>query len=198
MTPVPVPPFRPLAQHDLERLDDDALIAYMRAAGAAGHESAALALAMLVQGHRPNVRRRVLMKVPPQDVDDVTDEILAKALLSSFGGSSGGQFGSWMNTIAQRTIADHYRRGPGRLDTEPLEGRDLAVPDEQTVEIADAVERVLAGLSDAHRHVVEQWLRGFAASEIDGVSDANVHQIVSRFRRALRGQLGGGEKVEAT
>jgi DNA-directed RNA polymerase specialized sigma24 family protein len=193
-----VPPFRPLAQPDLERLDDDALIAYMRAAGRAGHESAALALAMLAQGYRSNVRRRVLMKVPPQDVDDITDEIVAKALLSAFGGTSGGQFGSWMNTIAQRAIADYHRRGPGRLATEPLEDRDLAAPDEQAVETADAVERVLAGLSDEHRRVVEQSLSGFAASEIEGVSDANVHQIVSRFRRALRGQLGAGPKGDAT
>ena len=193
-----MPPFRPLAQHDLERLDDDALIAYMRAAGRAGHESAALALAVLVHGVRHNVRRRVLMKVPPQDVDDVTDEILAKAVLSAFGGTSGGQFGSWMNTITQRAIADYHRRGPGRLETEPLEDRGIAAPDEQTVETADAVERVLAELSDEHRRVVERSLSGFAASEIGGVSDANVHQIVSRFRRALRGQLGGEEKGEAT
>jgi DNA-directed RNA polymerase specialized sigma24 family protein len=192
-----LPPFRPLAQNHLERFDDDALIAYMRAAGRAGHESAALALAMLVHGVRPNVRRRVLMKVPPQDVDDVTDAILAKALLSDFGGTSGGQFWSWMNTITQRSIADYHRRGPGRIVTEPLEARDLAAPDEQTVETADAVDRVLAELSHEHRCVVERWLRGFAASEIDGVSDANVHQIVSRFRRALRGQLGAGEKGKA-
>jgi DNA-directed RNA polymerase specialized sigma24 family protein len=193
-----VPPFRPLAQPDLERLDDDALIAYMRAAERAGHESAALALAILVYGCRGNVRRRVLMKLPPQDVDDVTDEILAKALLSAFAGTSGGQFGSWMNTITQRAIADYHRRGPGRLETEPLKDRDPAAPDEQAVETADTVERVLAGLSAEHRRVVEQWLRGFAASEIDGVSVANAHQIVSRFRRALRGQLGGEENGKAT
>jgi len=71
----PVPPFRPLRQHELERLDDDALIAYMRQAARAGHGSARLALGMLVYGHREAVRRRVLLKVPPQDVEDLTDEI---------------------------------------------------------------------------------------------------------------------------
>ncbi len=74
-----MPPFRPRAQHDLERLDDDALIAYMREAGAAGHESAGLALAMLAYGYRPRVRARVrLSEVPAQDVDELTDEILEK------------------------------------------------------------------------------------------------------------------------
>jgi RNA polymerase sigma factor (sigma-70 family) len=169
----------------------------MREAGAAGHESASLALAILVYGQRRNVRRRVLMKVPPQDVDDVTDEILVKAILSAFDGTSGAQFGSWLNTITQRAIADYFRRGPGRLEVEPLEERDLEAPQEHAVEALDALERVLAALNDEHRRVIELWLQGFAAPEIDGVSDANVHQIVSRFRRALRGQLGGDPKGEA-
>ena len=169
----------------------------MREAGAAGHESAALALAILVHGHRHNVRRRVAMKVPPQDVDDVTDEILAKAIVSAFDGTSGGQFGSWMNTITLRAIADHYRRGPGRVATEPLEDREVPAPAEDAVEARDALRRVLDALSDDHRRVVELWLQGFAAPEIDGVSDANVHQIVSRFRRALRGQLRDGPKGKA-
>jgi RNA polymerase sigma factor (sigma-70 family) len=169
----------------------------MREAGAAGHESASPALAMLADRYRRNVRRRVLMKVPPQDVDDVTDEILTRAILSAFHGSSGAQFGAWMNTITLRAIADYHRRGPGRLDTEPLEERDLEAPQEHAVETLDVLERVLATLNDEHRRVVELWLQGYAAPEIEGVSDANVHQIVSRFRRALRGQLGHDPKGKA-
>ena len=191
-----MPPFRPRAQHELERLDDDALIAYMREAGSAGHESAGLALGMLAYGYRSRVRARVSMKIPAQDVDDVTDEILAKALFSTFDGSYGGQFGAWMNTITQRAIADYHRRGPGRVKAEPLDERDAA-PEDDEVETGDALERTLAALNPGHRSVIELWLRGYAAQEIDGVSDANVHQIVSRFRRALRGQLGLRPKDEA-
>jgi DNA-directed RNA polymerase specialized sigma24 family protein len=188
-----VPPFRPRAQHELERLDDDALIAYLREASAAGDESAGLALGMLAYGSRSRVRARVSMKVPAQDVDDVTDEILAKALFSTFDGSFGGQFGSWMNTITQRAIADYHRRGPGRLKAEPLDERDAA-PEDDEVETGDALERTLAALNPEHRRVIDLWLRGYGAQEIDGVSDANVHQIVSRFRRALRGQLDADPK----
>ena len=188
-----MPSFRPRAQHELERLDDDALIAYMREAGAAGHESAGLALGMLAYGYRSRVRARVSMKIPTQDVDDVTDEILAKALFSTFDGSYGGQFGAWMNTIAQRAIADYHRRGPGRVKTEPLDERDAA-PEDDEVETGDALERTLAALNPGHRSVIELWLRGYGAQEIDGVSDTNVHQIVSRFRRALRGQLDADPK----
>jgi DNA-directed RNA polymerase specialized sigma24 family protein len=136
------------------------------------------------------------MKIPAQDVDDVTDEILAKALFSTFDGTYGGQFGAWMNTITQRAIADYHRRGPGRVKTEPLDERDAA-PEDDEVETGDALERTLAALNPGHRSVIDRWLRGYGAREIDGVSDANVHQIVSRFRRALRGQLGLGPKDEA-
>ncbi len=136
------------------------------------------------------------MKVPAQDVDDVTDEILAKALSSTFDGSHGGQFGSWMNTITQRSIADYHRRGPGRVKADPLDERDAA-PAGDEVETGDALERTLAALNPEHRRVIDLWLRGYGEQEIDGVSDANVHQIVSRFRRALRGQLGLGPKDEA-
>ena len=188
-----MPPFRPRAQHELERLDDDALIAYMREAGAAGHESTGLALGMLAYGYRSRVRARVSMKIPAQDVDDVTDEILAKALFSTFDGSYGGQFGAWMNTITQRAIADYHRRGPGRVKAEPLDERDAA-PEDDEVETGDALERTLAALNPDHRRVIDLWLRGYGAQEIDGVSDANVHQIVSRFRRALRGQLDADPK----
>ena len=194
----PVPPFRPRAQHELERLDDDALIAYMREAGAAGNESAGLALAMLAYGYRPRVRARVrLSEVPDHSVDELTDAILERALLSAFDGAYGGQFGSWMNTITTRAIADYFRRGPGRAPIEPLEDRDLEAPSENAVDALDALQRTLAALNPEHRRVIDLSLRGYGAQEIDGVSDANVHQIVSRFRRALRGQLGLGPKDEA-
>ena len=52
---------------------------------------------------------------------------------------------------------------------------------------------MLARLSDEHRRVVELVvLEGRAAAEVDGVSAANVHQITSRFRRALREELDTG------
>jgi DNA-directed RNA polymerase specialized sigma24 family protein len=109
--------FRPLDEAALQRLDDDALIDYMRKARVAGHPSAADALAILVYGHWHNVQRRVAMKVPRAHVEDVTGEIVADAIESAFEGRSVGQFLAWLNTISRRAIADFYRRGPGRITT---------------------------------------------------------------------------------
>ncbi|HEY6891414.1 MAG TPA: sigma factor, partial [Solirubrobacter sp.] len=102
--------FRALAEAELVRLDDDALIAYVRSARAARHASERLALAVLVYGHWHNVARRVALKVPPAAVEDVTSEVLMSALGAAFDGSSEGEFHVWLRTITARRIADFHRR----------------------------------------------------------------------------------------
>jgi RNA polymerase sigma factor (sigma-70 family) len=190
--------FRPLDDIALQRLDDDALIAYMRQARASGHPSAALALAILVYGHWQNVERRVRMKIPAAHVEDLTGDVIADAIASAFEGTSVGEFVSWLNTITQRAIADFYRRGPGRMKAADVPPPDAAVPSEAgAVEVRNAIERVMATLRADHQHVVdlvvfEDRSAADAARALDGMTEANVHQIVSRFRRALRGELEAG------
>jgi RNA polymerase sigma factor (sigma-70 family) len=199
-----VPAFRPLDEPALVRLADDALVEYMRQARAAGHASAADALAILVYGHWHNVERRVRMKVPALHVEDLTGDIVADAIASAFGGTSVGEFGSWLSTITQRAIADFYRRGRGGEPIVPLTaGEDdppaePAVPaDQGEVEVRDAIERVMAALREDHRRVVDMVVfddrpAADACREVAGMTEANVHQIVSRFRRALREELQAG------
>ena len=180
--------FRPLGEPELIRLDDDALIAYVRAARLHGDASSRVALAVLVYGHWHNVTRRVALKVPPAAVEDVSSDVLVSALQSAFDGSSEGEFHVWLATITARRIADFHRRP--RPATVDLDDVTVAAPDARAVDVTDAVERVLARLSEEHRRVVELVVfAGLAASEVDGFSAANVHQITSRFRRALREEL---------
>ena len=183
--------FRPLGEAGLTRLDDDALIAYVRSARRAGHPSADDALAVLAFGHWHNVSRRVALKVPPSAVEDVTSDVLVSALSSAFDGVSQGEFSVWLRTITARRIADFHRRRAAV--TVPLEDVEVEAPDAGVVVVSDAVDRVLARLSDEHRRVVELFvLEGRAAGEVDGIGAANVHQIASRFRRALREELDTG------
>jgi RNA polymerase sigma-70 factor (ECF subfamily) len=189
--------FRPFDEDDLQRLDDDRLIEYMGHARAAGHPSAGTALAILVYGHWANVERRVRMKLPAQHVEDLTGDIIVNAITSAFDGTSVGEFVSWLGTITRREIADFYRRGPGRMDMADAEVPDPETPSETgAVEVRDAIERVMATLRDDHRAIVDMVV--FAdrsageAADAAGTSEANVHQIVSRFRRALRGELEAG------
>jgi RNA polymerase sigma factor (sigma-70 family) len=187
---------QPLDQTQLQALDDDALIDYMRRARDAGHPSAALALAIIVYGHWSNVERRVRLKVPPQHVEDLTGDVIADAITSAFNATSLGEFRSWLSTITQRTIADYYRRGPGRAKTEEIADDRAAPSEEGAVEVRDAIARVYKTLRPDHARVVdivvfEDGTAADAASRVPGMSEANVHQIVSRFRRALREELEG-------
>lgn len=190
--------FRPLDEAGLQRLDDDALVDYMRRARGAGHPSAGLALAILVYGHWANVERRVRLKVPEVHVEDLTGEVVADAISSAFDGRSVGEFVAWLSTITRRAIADFYRRGAGQIRFEDPPAVEPEAPSEEgAVEVRDAIERVMVKLRADHRRVVDIIVFGDgtaadAAAEVPGVSEANAHQIVSRFRRALRAELEAG------
>lgn len=202
-----MPRFEPKPDHELDRLDDEALVAYARDARDAGdHAAGGRAIAVLVYGHWRNVERRVRMKVPPEHVEDVTADVVASATQSAFDGTSAGEFGAWLATITKRRIADYHRRAKRTPATVPLVpdpreagARDPAAASEEgLVEAQDLVESVLAGLGEAHRRVVELVVfEGYTASqsaqEVPGMREDNVHQVVSRFRRALRRALQDGD-----
>jgi RNA polymerase sigma factor (sigma-70 family) len=196
--------FRPLDEAQLQRLDDDALVDYMRRARTAGHPSAALALAILVYGHWANVERRIRLKVAESSVEDLTGDVVADAIASAFDGTSVGEFVSWLGTITRRAIADFYRRGQGRSRLEaPPETEPQAPSEEGAVELRDAIERVMATLREDHQRVVDVIIFGGgtaadAIREVAGVTEANAHQIVSRFRRALRRELEAGGDTGST
>ncbi len=118
--PATVPPtdpmsFRLLSDHELQRLTDDALIAYMRDARDRRElDAARRALALLVFGYEANVKRRLRLKLPDHMVDDLAHDVLVRAISSAFEGRSVGEFRSWLHTIVDRSVADHYRRAQRR------------------------------------------------------------------------------------
>ncbi|HTE62360.1 MAG TPA: hypothetical protein VK631_18540 [Solirubrobacteraceae bacterium] len=193
-----MPPFRSLPEAELQRLDDDALIDYMRRARGAGHPTAGLALAIMVHGRWSNVLGRVRLKVPAAHAEDVAGDIVADAIASAFDGSSVGQFVTWLNTITRRAIADFHRRGPGRFGPGEETAAEAAAPSEEgAVGVRDAVERVMARLGPDHRRVIDIVIFGAgtaadAVRAVPGMTEGNVHQITSRFRRALRQELEAG------
>jgi DNA-directed RNA polymerase specialized sigma24 family protein len=193
-----LPQFRPLDEAGLQRLDDDALIDYIRRARAAGHPSARPALAILVFGRMDSIERRVRLKVTEHEVEDLAADILVEAITSSFDGRSVGEFTSWLNTITGRAIADFYRRGRGRALPEPAGGADpVTASEEGEVDTRDVIERLMAPLRPDHRRVIdimvfENGTAADAVRAVPGMTEGNAHQIVSRFRRALRDELEDG------
>lgn len=199
-----MPSFRRRPDHELQTLSDDGLIGYIRAARDAGDaESAQRGLQILVYGHWDNVVRRVRIKVPAADVEDVAGEVIVSAIRSAFDGESEGEFRVWLRTITNRRVADYHRSREGdpkrvalRSGDEDEPGVDPGVAaGDGYVEVQDAIARVLDRLSDDHERVVrlnvfEQRDAGETAQQIPGMTPANVHQIVRRFRKALQRELG--------
>lgn len=198
--------FRTRSDDHLHRLSDDELIAYGREARAAGELAAARrALSFLVYGFAPDVMRRVTLRVPAHVVEDVSHDVLVRAIASAFDGHSIGQFRSWLNTIIDRAAADHFRRAARRpkesllpsehRDEQDVWGSERAVEDEAAaVELQIVVDDVLASFNPTHRQVIDLHVfEGYSARDvcdrIEGMSQDNVAQIASRFRTRLRARL---------
>jgi RNA polymerase sigma factor (sigma-70 family) len=203
--------FEPLPDHDLEKLSDEELIAYIRAARDEGQLAhGRRGLAILVYGYERDVKRRVSIKVPSHAVDDLAHDALVRAIASAFDRSSVGEFRNWLHTIVDRTVADFYRRAERRPKETPLPsehageddvwGAEPSLESEAgAVEFRIIVEEVLETFNEKHRLVIELHVfQGFIAAEvcdrITGMSEDNVAQIASRFRAKLRARLdlGGG------
>jgi RNA polymerase sigma factor (sigma-70 family) len=206
--------FRPLPDDELHRLSDGDLIAYIRESRDHGDLiGARRGLMFLVYGYERDVKRRLSIKVPGRAIEDLAHDALVRAIAAAFDGSSVGEFRSWLHTIVDRTAADYYRRAQRRPKEEPLPsehageddvwGDEPAVASESgAVELRIVVDEVLESFNDKHRLVIELHVfgglqAGEVCDRIDGMSEDNVAQIASRFRRRLRDQLesetGGAE-----
>jgi DNA-directed RNA polymerase specialized sigma24 family protein len=206
--------FREMKDYELDGLADEQLIAYVAQAYEAGASDAAkLGLGIFAYRRYDDLVRRALLKMPSrQDAEDVAMQTLRDVFRAAFEGKSVGEAVNLMKTILARRIADwHDSRKfadplPEEADDDEKRAPDAATADDDTavVDVQDAVQQVMAGLqSDHHRQVVEDFVfNGYGAKETaervnasfpdldPPMSDQNVHQIASRFRKDLREALG--------
>jgi RNA polymerase sigma factor (sigma-70 family) len=206
--------FRELPAHRLQALSDDELIAYMRAAREAGrHDAMKPAIAVLAFGYWDTLVNRARLKLPESDAEQVAGEALESAIASAFDGRSVGEFRSWLHTILSRRIADYHEKRKRSVPTERLVsehqasnevwGEEPSVGFEgDALHARDCIRRALEELPEPHLQVVRLYLLGphsaaeTAALAGDGMSEANVHQISSRFQRRVRQLLGDGDTGE--
>jgi RNA polymerase sigma factor (sigma-70 family) len=205
--------FEELPERQLGDLSDDQLVDYLRRAREAGrHDAMKPAVAVLVYGYWDNLVSRARLKLPGDaDAQDVAAEAIASAIASAFDGKSVGEFRSWLHTILSRRIADWWEAKEQKLDKtrlpsehlgdEEVWGREPAVAFEGEALFArSCVRQALDELEDPrHRRVIDLYvLSPHSAAETaaqvgDGMTEANVHQISSRFQRRVRELLEGGD-----
>jgi RNA polymerase sigma factor (sigma-70 family) len=205
----PLPGFRELPAHRLAALSDEQLVEYLREARAAGrHDAMRAAIAVLVHGYWDVLVHRARLKLRTDaDAEEVAAEAVAGAIASAFDGRSVGEFRSWLHTILSRRIADWWQKDERTIATRPLPqpgdedfaGTEPAVGFEgDALAARESVRRALEELPAAHREVVRLYVLGpHPAAEAaslagGGMSEANVHQIASRFQKRVRELLEAG------
>lgn len=213
--------FRRLSEGELARLPEGELIEYAIEARLEGErESASLALSIFAFGMEDAVRAFVRARLGSHGdtaIEEVAERALEDAIRSidTLSGLTPQEARGFVFTIARRRIADHLRRG--RPGTDSLDGGGEAergalpdglrvAGDAAAVETTLVVRELVAELRGAHREVVElNVLSGYSARETvdlidrrnggrsdDSMTEPNVHQIASRFRKLLRARLEAG------
>lgn len=104
---------------------------------------------------------------------------------------------TWLFAIAENVLIDHYRRTGRRQEQQLPDDADepLAAPEDRPLlGVAPELERALAGLSERERQVVGLRfgadLSGKEIAAVVGATEANVHQLLSRSMRRMRGVMG--------
>ena len=198
--------FQELPEHHLTNLTDDQLVDYLRQAREAGrHEAMRPAIGVLVYGYWGNLVNRARLKLPSvADAEEVAGEAVASAIASAFDGKSVGEFRSWLHTILSRRIADHLESRKRRPRTTPLPSEHAGDEDvwgtEPAVEFEgdalsaqECLRQAYEELENArHRRVIDLYVLGphpaAETAELMGneMTEANVHQIASRFHRRVK------------
>lgn len=131
------------------------------------------------------------------DSDDLTQATLLKIHLSRHSFDSRLSLKTWVFTIAQRTLIDHWRK-KSRLDlTESLEGSDGTVDYSDTsgaIELSDMIplravlEKSLETLKPSDRTLVYlSVMEGLSMAELAAVMNSTEGAIKVKLHRLLRG-----------
>ncbi len=206
----------PRNDDELSRLSDEQLLERVARARAQGQSDRALAI--IVFRYYDDIVRRVRLKVPPADVEDVAQNAVVSAIRSRLDGKSIGEFRTWLNRIVSRRIADYHRKPS--VDTTELPDEHLddegvwgEVPSEEdetgALEVQEIIDIARDELSDRHRRVVNLFIfeddtgqgtvdkvNAEFSDEDPPMSVDNVAQIVKRFRERVRELLAEAEEPQ--
>jgi RNA polymerase sigma factor (sigma-70 family) len=184
--------------------DDAALVEAIRHAYAMGDAGTVQsAFAHVQYRHQDRIRGRVAMKLPSDRVDETVQDVFLDLFEAIVHRREIVNLTAWLNKVAANQVADYHRgrharslKGAVSLDDEI--GAQLAPAadgGQGLAEVEAVIASVLGTLDPTHHEAVllavfhDRPAREVA--DATGETEANVYQIVRRFRIALRAALDG-------
>jgi RNA polymerase sigma factor (sigma-70 family) len=189
---VPIEDGRPTPYAELERMSDAELVAHARkrrADGDAGGETAKTCVALVFERRRALVRAICAAKAPVDVVDDLESQVYLRFVRAVYTQTAPMQNPSGLLVkMARNVIASHFEKRRG----EPVpigELPDVADTDEglDDVGVSEAVEAILAVLTDRQREVViGKVFKNLPAAEIGRRLDIKPGHVDVIFFHALK------------
>lgn len=151
------------------------------------------AFMVLYNRYLRRVYNRVKSKVPPNDADDVTQEVFIAVVRSLRSYRQEARFNTWLYTIVNRQIADFYRRR-GRGGHNPAMDVDIdttenltAVFDGESSDQRFALQKALNALPEHYQDVILlRFADGLTFGEIAEQRGQSLEAIKSLYRRAIQ------------
>lgn len=153
------------------------------------------AFTALYHRYLPQVYGRVRCRIPPPDVEDVTQEVFIAVCrsLGSFRGEA--QFSTWLRTLTDRSIAAYYRRRqrqPVVIDEAPGGERERADPagasappgghTDETIVLQAALQALPEHYQDI---ILLRFAEGLPFNDIAELRGISLEATKSLFRRAM-------------
>ena len=134
----------------------------------------------------PTVYNRLRAQLPPEAVEDVSQEVFIAALQGIKRYRARSTFRTWISGIARHKVADYYRQRNRRPETTPLDGELNDPAEHDTWQERATVRIALQGLPDHYQEVLLlRFSEGLPFSEVAQALDISLEAAKSRYRRAV-------------
>ena len=148
-----------------------------------------------------------MAKVPPEEVDDLVQDVFLIVLRRLSTLRESDSFGAWLATIARNRANDYYRRSRASQQLEdetPNQEIEAADPGGTQEGSAVAILKVIRNLSEAYREtLILRLVEGMTGPEIatrtgmtHGAVRVNLHRGMQQLRALLRSNAVSGSPRE--
>ncbi|MBD3184148.1 sigma-70 family RNA polymerase sigma factor [Candidatus Poribacteria bacterium] len=141
----------------------------------------------LVRDYFPKINKKVRALVPPEDADDVTQDVLLNLVKSidKFKGKSA--FATWLNRIVSNRVADYYRKVFRQRNRFIIEEEIIKQEPAEEVNNNIEMEDLLMKLPENYREVILMKLcHNLSFAEIASELGVTYEAARSRYRRGIK------------